>query len=220
MAGNANNNKPHPHLHEKISRRRRLIRSFEKKALGHRTIPEKIADHVTVNTGSISFLLLNFYFFIAWIGVNLDFIPGLHPFDPYPYGMLTMVVSLEAIVLSIFVLISQNRAAKIDALRDELHLQVNLIAEEEITKVLEVLNDVRTKVGIKKEDPELTRMLQRIDTSYIEQSLQKQMENSNIDYMNINPLNAIHGPTEITKEVVGKVEKVVPKEKDSKEAKK
>jgi uncharacterized membrane protein len=220
----AENRHPHHHLHEKISRRRRLIRSFEKKALGHRTLPEKIADHVTVNTGSIVFLLLNMYFFLAWIVINLDFIPGLHPFDPYPYGMLTMVVSLEAIVLSIFVLISQNRAAKIDALRDELHLQVNLIAEEEITKVLEVLNDVRTKVGIKKEDPELTRMLQRIDTSYIEQSLQKQMENNNIDYMNINPLTAIHGSTdltkEITKEVVEKAEKIVLKEKPQKDSKK
>lgn len=195
MAGNG-----HSQATDKIIRRKRLIRAFEKKALGHRTWPEKIADKITENTGSITFLLVNVYWFVTWIILNSNIIPGIHPFDPFPFGLLTMIVSLEAIVLAIFVLISQNRAAKISALRDELQLQVNLIAEEEITKVLEVLSDIRTKVGIKKEDPELDKMLERIDTSYIEESLQKQMENSNIDYIHIvNPINAIPGMAEIEK---------------------
>lgn len=185
---------------DKLTRRKRLIKSFEKKALGHRTWPEKVADKITENTGSITFLLINCYWFFAWIVLNSDVIPWIHPFDPYPFGLLTMIVSLEAIVLAIFVLISQNRAAKISALRDELQLQVNLIAEEEITKVLEVLSDIRTKVGVKKEDPELAKMLERIDTSYIEQSLQKQMENSNIDYIHIaNPINVLPGVKDIEK---------------------
>lgn len=161
---------------DKISRRRRIIRSFEAKALAHRHFGEKLADSITASTGSIVFLLLNGYWFVIWIVLNTNVIPGVVPFDPFPFGLLTMIVSLEAIILSIFVLLSQNRAAHIDSLRDELHLQVNLIAEEEITKVLEILSDIRTKVGIKKEDPELMRMLERIDTSYIERALQKQSE--------------------------------------------
>jgi uncharacterized membrane protein len=190
---------------DKLTRRRRLIRSFEKKALGHRTWPEKIADVITENTGSITFLLINCYWFAAWIVLNSDIVPGIHPFDPFPFGLLTMIVSLEAIVLAIFVLISQNRAAKISALRDELQLQVNLIAEEEITKVLELLSDIRTKVGVRKEDPELEKMLERIDTSYIEQSLQKQMENSNIDYIHIaNPINVLPGVKDIEKNAPSK----------------
>lgn len=194
---------------DKLTRRKRLIRSFEKKAMGHRTWPEKVADKITENTGSITFLLINCYWFAAWIILNSDIIPGIHPFDPFPFGLLTMIVSLEAIMLAIFVLISQNRAAKISALRDELQLQVNLIAEEEITKVLEVLSDIRTKVGIRKTDPELEKMLERIDTSYIEQSLQKQMENSNIDYIHIaNPINVIPG--------VGDIEKNAPTKKNGK----
>ena len=96
-----------------------------------------------------------------------------------------MIVSLEAIILSVFVLLSQNRAAHIDSLRDELHLQVNLIAEEEITKVLEILADMRAKMGIKREDPELSRMLERIDTSYIERTLQKQVDTGTANILKI-----------------------------------
>lgn len=199
---------------DKLTRRRRLIKAFEKKALGHRTWPEKVADAVTENTGSITFLLINLYWFFAWIILNIEVIPGIIPFDPFPFGLLTMIVSLEAIVLAIFVLVSQNRAAKISALRDELQLQVNLIAEEEITKVLEVLSDIRGKVGIRKPDPELEKMLERIDTSYIEQSLQRQMENSNIDYIHIvNPMNVIPGMADIEKNEPEKRER---KEKNGK----
>lgn len=177
---------------DKFSERKRFIKSFEKKAMMNRTVPEKIADYITTSVGSVSFLLINVYWFVIWIVLNTDIIPGIHPFDPFPFGLLTMIVSLEAIVLSIFVLISQNRGAHIDKLRNELHLQVNLIAEEEITKVLEILSDMRTKMGIKKEDKKLERMLSQIDTSYIEASLQKQMENNNIDYVKIaNPMNVI-----------------------------
>lgn len=105
-------------------------------------------------------------------------IPGVEAFDPFPFGLLTMIVSLEAIILSVFVLLSQNRDARIGKLREEVNLQVNLVAEEEITKILELLDEIRKKMGIKKEDHELEKMLERIDTSYIERSLQKQMESS------------------------------------------
>lgn len=161
---------------DKISRRRRIIRSFEAKALGHRKLTEKIADQVTALFGSFTFGVLHVYWFALWIVLNTGVIVWLKPFDPYPFGLLTMIVSLEAIFLSILVLVSQNRAGQVASLREELHLQVDLIAEEEITKVLEVLSQIRTKVGIKGEDAELTRMLQRIDTSYIESSLQRQID--------------------------------------------
>lgn len=161
---------------DKISRRRRIIRSFEAKALGHRKFTEKIADSVTAAFGSFTFGVLHVYWFGLWIVLNTGLIVWITPFDPFPFGLLTMIVSLEAIFLSILVLLSQNRAGQVASLREELHLQVDLIAEEEITKVLEILSEIRTKVGIKSDDPELTRMLQRIDTSYIESSLQRQVD--------------------------------------------
>src|SRR3989344_4198378 len=161
---------------DKISRRRRLIRSFEAKSLVNRNKAEKIADFITTSAGSIPFLILNVYWFVIWILLNTNVIPGIEPFDPFPFGLLTMIVSLEAIFLSIFVLLSQNRAANIERLREELALQVNLITEEEITKVLELLVRIQGKLGIKHEDVELNRMLERINTSYIESSLQKQID--------------------------------------------
>lgn len=178
MPSNSNHN-------DKISRRRRIIRSFEAKALHHRNFSEKLADTITASTGSVAFLLLNAYWFAIWIVLNVGIVPGVVPFDPFPFGLLTMIVSLEAIILSVFVLLSQNRAAHIDNLREELHLQVNLIAEEEITKVLEILADIRTKMGIKKEDTELARMLERIDTSYIERTLQKQADSGTSNMLRI-----------------------------------
>lgn len=161
---------------DKISRRRRLIRAFEAKSILNRTRTEKFADFVSSSVGSIPFFIFHVYWFIAWIALNSNLISGIVPFDPFPFGLLTMVVSLEAIFLSIFILLSQNRAANIDRLREELDLQVNLIAEEEITKSLEILARVADKLGIKMDDPELTRMLERINTSYIERSLQKQID--------------------------------------------
>ncbi len=177
---------------DKLSRRRRIIRSFEAKSLTHRTFSQKVADAITSGSGTIAFLLINLYVFALWISLNTNVIPGIIPFDPYPFGFLTMVVSLEAIVLSVIVLLSQNRAAQIASLREELHLQVNLIAEEEITKVLELLAEVREKVGIKKNDPELDRMLQRIDTSYIERSLQKQIDAGSTNILTIITPNGLH----------------------------
>lgn len=109
----------------------------------------------------------------------MGFVSSIKPFDPFPFGLLTMVVSLEAIFLAIFILVSQNRSSYIGTLRDEFHLRVNLIAEEEITKVLELLAEMRKEMGIKKEDPELQEMLERIDTGYIESSILEQVNRAN-----------------------------------------
>jgi uncharacterized membrane protein len=170
---------------DKITRRRRMLRSFEAKALANRKFGDRVADALTTSFGGMNFLIINCYWFAIWIVLNTNIIPGIKPFDPFPFGLLTMIVSLEAIVLSIVVLVSQNRAAHIDTLRSELQLQVNLIAEEEITKSLELLADIRKKVGIHKEDPELERMLERINTSYIERSLQKQIDTNTGHILNI-----------------------------------
>lgn len=180
------------HFAEKLSRRRRLFKSFEAKALGARTQVEKMSDAITTSVGSMEFLMLNVYWFAIWIVLNIHVIPGVVPFDPFPFGLLTMIVSLEAIILSVFVLLSQNRAAHTDSLREELHLQVNLVAEEEITKALELLAEIREKMGIKREDAELTKMLERIDTSYIQSTLQKQIDTGSTNFLNImNPLNVL-----------------------------
>jgi len=142
-----------------------------------RTFAERLADAITYIFGDLKFAVLNFVWFFGWIIWNMDWVPGLKPFDPFPFGLLTMIVSLEAIFLSIFVLISQNRSAKIDKLRSEIDLQINLTAEQEITKVLSMLKILLEKNGVDfSHDEDLPRMLKQIDTWEIERKLVKDME--------------------------------------------
>ena len=160
-------------------RRRQFYRSFEAQALRHRSFFTQIADDLTAVFGSTAFLIVNVILFISWVSINLGLVPELTSFDPFPFGLLTMVVSLEAIILSIVILVSQNRQSYVTSIREELHLQINLIAEEEITKALKMLAEIRNKMDIKEADPELDEMLERINTSYIERTLVEQIEKAN-----------------------------------------
>lgn len=163
----------------KISRKRQVVKSFEAKMIQQRTLTEQLADAITYIFGDLRFAILNFAWFAGWIIWNMDWVPGLVPFDPFPFGLLTMIVSLEAIFLSIFVLISQNRSAKIDKLRSEVDLQINLTSEQEITKILSMLKALSEKNGIDfSRDEDLPRMLKQIDTWEIERKLVKDMEES------------------------------------------
>src|SRR3989344_4742164 len=113
------------------------IRSLKAKADARRSLTERMADRVVTASGTFLFLSMNAVLFLGWLTMNSGVL-GNVPFDPYPFVMLTTVVSIEAIILAIFVLISQNRAAKIADLREEVDLQMDVITEKEITKTLEI----------------------------------------------------------------------------------
>lgn len=162
--------------HRRFKSRKRTIESFEAHANTDRTLSEKIADFMTSHLGSMGFLFVNIVWFFCWILINTGLIPGIPVFDPFPFGLLTMIVSLEAIFLAIIVLISQNRAAKIDDLRDEIDLHINTIAEEEITKSIELLILLLKKNNIDvSDDLELKQMLEPTNKENIQQSLKKQI---------------------------------------------
>lgn len=163
-------------MSHKLEGRRQFFKSIEAKSLKKRSFLVRIADDLTAISGSPPFLFLHVVFFLIWILINTGYAPQIKQFDPYPFGLLTMVVSLEAIFLSIFVLVAQNRSSYVGTIRDEVHMQINLAAEREITKILEVMADIRKKVGIVKDDPELTQMLERTDANYIEQRITEQLE--------------------------------------------
>ena len=100
-----------------------------------RTVVQKSADWIAGFSGSIPFLLLHILVFALWIGLNLGVISALAPFDPFPFGLLTMIVSLEAIVLSVFVLLSQNRQAAKERIRADIEYDINLKAELEVAQL-------------------------------------------------------------------------------------
>ena len=160
----------------RLKSRRRVVQSFEARINANRSLSERIADFITARLGTMSFLLINVFWFFSWVTINLGYIPGVSIFDPFPFGLLTMTVSLEAIFLAIVVLISQNRSAKIDDLREEIELQINTISEEEITKMIELQVLLLEKNGIDvSKDKELQQMLEPTDTEKIENTLKDQI---------------------------------------------
>jgi uncharacterized membrane protein len=116
--------------------RTRVSRNVNEEVEGHSTPLQRIADWIAWFSGSMPFLMINGAWFIFWIIVNT--LPvGVAVFDPYPFGLLTMIVSLEAIFLSCFVLISQNRQAEKDRVRSDIEYEVNIKAELEIAHLHE-----------------------------------------------------------------------------------
>jgi len=155
---------------------RRMIHSLQARADAHRSGPQRVADWLTDAFGSNVFLLINAVWFAVWCVWNANVIPGLVPFDPFPFGLLTMIVSLEAILLSIFVLIAQNRSERVDQLRQEIDLQINLIAEDELTKLLCLVAKIAEKQGIDvASDAELQQMLTPTNVEKIERVLEGQL---------------------------------------------
>ncbi len=134
--------------------RRRVARNINEEMEIRSTTFERIADVIAAFSGSIAFLIANAVWFVAWIAWNL--LPG-EPFDPYPFGFLTMVVSLEAIFLSIFVLISQNRQAAKDRLRADAEYEVNLKAELEIRQLHEKMDFLTAEMAARM--PRVSRRL-------------------------------------------------------------
>jgi len=115
--------------------RTRVSRNVNEEMEVHSTVLQRIADWIAWFSGSMLFLMINGGWFIIWIIVNT--FPGMPAFDPYPFGLLTMIVSLEAIFLSCFVLISQNRQAEKDRVRADIEYEVNIKAELEIAHLHE-----------------------------------------------------------------------------------
>ena len=111
------------------------------------TWPERVAEAVTRFTGSMTFVLIHLLLYTAWIVVNLGWVPGVPRFDP-SFVVLAMEASVEAIFLSTFVLISQNRMAAAADKRADLDLQISLLTEHELTRLSRLLVAVAERMGI------------------------------------------------------------------------
>ena len=154
------------------------FRAIKAQHASNRSRMEVLADRMIAFASSTPFLVVHAIIFVAWIAWNVPGVP-LPRFDPYPYGMLTTIVSLEAIFLSIFVLMTQSRESRIGELREELTLQVNLRMEEEITKTLHLVAGLYARLGLKMaDDPELRAMLEPLDPKKMENDLAEQISSS------------------------------------------
>jgi uncharacterized membrane protein len=137
-------------LNRVIERNLRKMIYLRMKAQRERGLQERIADVITSFSGSMAFVYLHILWFGVWIGVNTG-IFGIRPFDPYPFGLLTMLVSLEAIFLSTFVLISQNRLSEESEHRSDLVMHISILSEHELTLALRMLDAIQDRMGIETE---------------------------------------------------------------------
>src|ERR1700686_744931 len=124
------------------------IANLEHEALNRRTPTERISDAIAKFIGSIAFLLLQVLLVLAWSAINLHLIPFVKAFDPFPFGILALVISSESVLLTIFVLISQNRMTRQAERRSHLDLQVGMLAEQELTTMLQMQQKICNRLGI------------------------------------------------------------------------
>ncbi|MFT8243364.1 DUF1003 domain-containing protein [Roseomonas sp. BN140053] len=158
---------------------RRNIQALEQRReqdAAEATREERIAAAITAFTGSMNFVYLHLALYGAWILVNLGVVPGVPRFDP-SFVVLAMVASVEAIFLSTFVLISQNRMAAAADKRADLDLQINLLAEHELTKLAELVTAIAEKLEVRTTaDPEMAEIRKDVAPEAVLDAIEAQQD--------------------------------------------
>lgn len=137
-----------------------------------RPLPARISVAVTDAVGTFTFAVVQTAALLAWCLWN-SLAPAALQFDPYPYGLLTMIVSMEGVIVAIFVLITQNRMSAMSDERDRLNLQVDLLAEQEMTMVLRMLRRTHEKLGIEPDTEEDKATSELMEETNIYELLEK-----------------------------------------------
>ncbi len=163
----------HPILASALERNIRSISAQRERIAARRSTQDRISDAITDLSGHMTFVYVHVAWFAGWIAWNLGAFGG-KPFDPFPFGLLTMIVSLEAIFLSTFVLISQNRMGEDSDRRANLHLQIGLLTEHEVTRALKMLDQIQEKIGCAKElDTDLSELESEVRPEDVLQEIER-----------------------------------------------
>jgi uncharacterized membrane protein len=154
---------------------------LEAEFIEQRTFWNRLADEIAGFAGSIKFVVLHVAWFTSWFVVNRGLIPGIRPFDPYPFVLLAMIVSCEAVLLSTFVLISQNRMSSRSEQRNQLHLQIALLMEKELTKVLQTQQRLSEHLGVNEvvEDKVVSELSEDTAVDTLARELKRQLPGEN-----------------------------------------
>ena len=153
------------------------IVALEEEALQKRTTADRLSDLIANFVGSIPFVVMHLAWFGVWVILNIGVLGGHLRFDPYPFALLCMLVSLEGVLLSTFVLIKQNRMSQRADQRAHLDLQVNLLSEKEITKLLQLQQLVCERLGIQevRKDQEVSELSSTTAVDNIARELEEKM---------------------------------------------
>jgi uncharacterized membrane protein len=158
------------------------IIDLERKALAASSWSARVSDAISRFAGSLWFVLCHLTAFTVWAGWNALAHPSLR-FDPYPYGLLTFIVSLEGVLIATFVLITQNRMAVQSDRRDHLNLQVDLLTEQEMTLVLRMLRRISEQLNIKpqtEEEERAQKLGEETNVYELMQAIEKELPDSEL----------------------------------------
>ena len=137
----------------------RSIIELERAARSKLTVSQRLAQRISTFCGSMPFVWVHVAWFACWITLNV--LPGVRHVDPFPFTFLTLIVSLEAIFLTTFILISQNEETRVSERRNALDLQINLLTEQENTQMLRMLEQIAKKVGVSFDDDPTVSVLEQ-----------------------------------------------------------
>lgn len=151
------------------------IAQLEKKSAQRHTSGERIAELVTRVAGGVVFIVIHIVWFVVWILANVGMIPKVTPWDPFPFSFLTLVVSLEAIFLSLLVLMTQNRLTRDADKRAQLDLQINMLAEQESTTTLRMLEKICQHLGVDFEAEEEKYLANKTDINALAKTLEEKL---------------------------------------------
>jgi len=151
------------------------ILELEKAAKEQRSSSDRVAEAIADFCGSMTFVWVHVMWFAAWVVMNVT--PGIPHLDPFPFTFLTLMVSLEAIFLSTFILISQNHDTRISERRNHLDLQINLLSEQENTRMITMLQAIAEKVGADLSgDPHLEALSEDVQPEKLFAQIEKREE--------------------------------------------
>ena len=151
-----------PDLAGVVERNIRTLLLHRQEEQGNRSRQERVADAIGRFAGSMKFVYIHLVLVVLWVAINLKWLPVLPAFDP-TFVVLAMVASVEALFLSTFVLITQNRMAELADKRADLDLQVSLLAEHEITRLITLVTAMAEQMGLEvAQDPELSELSQDV----------------------------------------------------------
>lgn len=155
-----------------------IIAQVEQELLRNRSWVERFGEGMARFFGSLFFIAVHIAFLTAWISLNTGGIRGIHAFDPYPFAFLALIVAIEFIFLTTFVLINQKHQIRRTEQWWHLHLQLSMLTEQEVTKNMQMLALICHRLGLEEpsEDPELTEMTQATSVTAVVGELERARE--------------------------------------------
>ena len=156
-----------------IRRNIEAVRKMEEDFANRRTLSDRIADTIGGFSGTAAFVAIHVVLFGGWVLWNT--FAGRAKFDPYPFLLLSVLVNVEAIFLSTFVLMKQNRMAKREDLRAHLDLQINLLSEREMTLVLQLLQRISTRLGVRLSTDEIDQLTEETSVEEVATQLRENL---------------------------------------------